>query len=151
MKNDTVYLFSDGGVRNNQSKTNIGAYAAILHYKDHKKYISMGFKNVTNNQMELKAVIAGLKAMKRYDLPIEIYSDSAYVVTSLNERVEKWASNGWIKNDGKEVKNKDIWIELFELIKKFEDLKVFKVKAHANNQFNNEVDKLVNDEMDRMT
>lgn len=151
MSDNIVKIYTDGGVRNNQSKNNIGAYGAILHYKGHKRYLSMAFRNVTNNQMEIRAVVEALKAMKRYDLPVKVYSDSAYVVNSINNKwLEGWAKNGWVKRDGKEVKNQELFMELLELIRKFDDLELIKVKAHNTNEGNNEVDKLVNDTMDRM-
>ena len=147
---DKVIIATDGGCRSNQSEKNFGAYAAILHYKGHKRYISMSFSNTTNNIMELKGVIEGLKAMKRYDIPIEVHSDSAYVVNAINKNwLKGWAKNGWIKSDGKQVKNMELWIELLELIKRFNNLKFIKVKGHSDNILNNEADKLVNDEMDK--
>ena len=148
---ETVEIYTDGGTRGNQFENNIGAYAAILSYKGHKRYLSMGFRNTTNNIMELKAVIEGLKAMKKYDIPIKVYSDSAYVVNGINKGwLEGWAKNGWVKSDGKQVKNMELWIELLELIRSFDDLEIIKVKAHATNEGNNEVDQLVNDTMNRM-
>lgn len=147
---DKVIIATDGGVRGNQSEKNFGAYAAILHYKGHKRYISMSFSNTTNNIMELKGVIEGLKAMKRYDIPVEILSDSAYVVNAINKNwLKGWAKNGWIKSDGKQVKNMELWIELLELIKHFDDLTFTKIKGHSGHYLNEEVDQLVNDEMDK--
>lgn len=151
MEKGIVHLFVDGAARNNQSENNIGAYGAILHYNGHKRYITMGFKNTTNNIMELKGVIEGLKAMKRHDLPVRVYSDSAYVVNGINKGwLDGWAKNGWVKSDGKQVKNMELWIELLDLIRMFDDLKIIKVKAHATNEGNNEVDAMINDTMDRM-
>ena len=150
MEGDKVIIATDGGCRSNQSEKNFGAYAAILHYKGHKRYISMSFSNTTNNIMELKGVIEGLKAMKRYDIPVEILSDSAYVVNAINKNwLKGWAKNGWIKSDGKQVKNMELWIELLELIKRFDDLTITKVKGHSGHYLNEEVDQLVNDEMDK--
>ncbi len=151
MKENVVIIAVDGGVRNNQSENNIGAYGAILHYNERKKYVSMGFRNVTNNQMEIRAVIAGLKEMKRYDLPIEVHCDSAYVVNSINNKwLDGWAKSGWIKKDGKKVKNMELWQELLELIRAFDNLIFVKVKGHSDNELNNEVDRLVNLEMDNI-
>lgn len=148
---EIIIIATDGGARNNQEKNNIGAYAAILHYKGHKKCVSMGFRNVTNNQMEIRAVIEGLKAMKKYDIPTEVHSDSAYVVNSINKGwLDGWAKNGWVKRDGKEVKNQELFMELRELIKKFDDLTFVKVKGHSGNIYNEEADQLVNLEMDKL-
>ena len=151
MEDNTIHLYCDGGTRGNQFDDNIGAYGAILHYKGHKRYLSMGFRNTTNNIMELKSVIEGLKAMKKYDIPIKVYSDSAYVVNGINKGwVKGWKSNGWLKSDGKPVKNMELWDELDYLISLFNEIDLVKVKGHANNEGNNEVDALVNKEMDNM-
>lgn len=148
---EIVEIYTDGAARNNQSENNIGAYGAILHYKGHKRYITMGFRNITNNIMELKAVIEGLKAMKKYDIPIKVYSDSAYVVNGINKGwVNGWKSNGWLKSDGKPVKNMELWEELDYLISLFNEVELIKVKGHSDNEGNNEVDKMINDTMDRM-
>ena len=151
MEKGVIYLYVDGGVRNNQAESNIGSYAAILIYNGHEKEVSMGFRNVTNNQMEIKAVIAGLKEMKRYDLPVEVYSDSAYVVNSINNKwVDGWAKNGWVKKDGKAVKNQELWTELFELLKEFDDVTLIKVRGHSGHFGNERADELVNKTMDDM-
>ena len=148
---EIVEIYTDGAARNNQSENNIGAYGAILHYKGHKRYITMGFRNTTNNIMELKAVIEGLKAMKKYDVPIKVYSDSAYVVNGINKGwVKGWKSNGWLKSDGKPVKNMELWDQLDYLISLFNEIDFIKVKGHSTNEGNNEVDKMINDTMDRM-
>lgn len=148
---EIVEIYTDGAARNNQSENNIGAYGAILHYNGHKRYITMGFRNTTNNIMELKAVIEGLKAMKKYDIPIKVYSDSAYVINGINKGwVKGWKSNGWLKSDGKPVKNMELWDELDYLISLFNEIDFIKVKAHQDNKGNNEVDKMINDTMDRM-
>lgn len=148
---EVVEIYTDGAARNNQSENNIGAYGAILHYNGHKRYITMGFRNTTNNIMELKAVIEGLKAMKKYDIPIKVYSDSAYVVNGINKGwVKGWKSNGWLKSDGKPVKNMELWDQLDYLISLFNEIDFIKVKGHSTNEGNNEVDKMINDTMDRM-
>lgn len=148
---ETVEIYTDGGCRGNQGESNIGAYATILNYKGHKRYLSMGFRNTTNNIMELKAVIEGLKAMKKHDIPVKVYSDSAYVVNGINKGwVRGWKSNGWLKSDGKPVKNMELWEELDHLISLFNEVELIKVKAHQDNEGNNEVDSLVNKTMDDM-
>ncbi len=88
--------------------------------------------------MELMAVIEGLKALKKTDMPVRIYSDSQYVVKAIEEG---WLKN-WIKTDFKGgKKNKDLWTEYHELAKKFA-VKMVWVKGHADNPFNNRCDEL---------
>lgn len=146
-----VKIYTDGGCRSNQSKDNIGAYAAVLHFREFKKIVSQPIRNTTNNQMEIRAVIEGLKVIKNDKFPIRIYSDSAYVVNCINKKwYDKWRKNGWVKNDGKEVKNYELWKELIELYESFSDIKIYKVKGHSDDIFNEEADEIVNKTMDDM-
>jgi len=104
----------------------------------HHKELSQGFRLTTNNRMELLAVIAGLEAIKKNELPVTVYSDSQYVVNA----VEKGWLNTWIKTDFKGgKKNKDLWKHYFELSKKF-TVKFIWVKGHADNPHNNRCDEL---------
>ncbi len=83
---DHVIMYTDGASRGNPGP---GGYGTILMWNGHEKELSAGFRRTTNNRMELMAVIAGLEALKKDGVPIKIYSDSQYVVNS----VEK----GWLK------------------------------------------------------
>ena len=88
--------------------------------------------------MELLAVIAGLEAIKKKELPVTVYSDSQYVVNT----VEKGWLKTWIKTDFKGgKKNKDLWTHYHELAKDF-TIKFVWVKGHANNPLNNRCDEL---------
>ena len=97
-----IVLYTDGSSRGNPGP---GGYGAILMSGTHRKELSQGFRLTTNNRMELMAVIAGLEAIKKNELPITVYSDSQYVVNA----VEKGWLKNWIKTDfkgGKKNKKK---------------------------------------------
>lgn len=152
MEENKVIVATDGGCRGNQEKNNIGAYAAVLYFREHRKVVSQPIKNTTNNQMELRAVIEGLKTIKNDNFPIEVYSDSAYVVNGINKKwYVKWRENGWTKSDGKEVKNYELWKELVELYESFSNITFHKVAGHSGHYYNEEVDRIVNEEMDKLT
>lgn len=88
--------------------------------------------------MELLAVIAGLQALKKNELPVTIYSDSQYVINSITKG---WLDN-WIRTDFKGgKKNKDLWLQYKQLSKQFK-LKFVWVKGHADNPYNNRCDEL---------
>ena len=88
--------------------------------------------------MELMAVIVALKSLTKKDIPLTIYTDSKYVVDSVEK---KWL-RGWIKNDFKGgKKNKDLWLEFYALSKDFK-IKFHWVKGHADNPYNNRCDEL---------
>lgn len=149
MSYNSVIIGTDGGCRGNQTENNIGAYAAILQFGEHEKEVSGIFKNTTNNKMEILAVTKALQAMKRYDLPVILYSDSAYVVNCINKQwYVNWRKNGWVKKNGDLVKNSDLWKELIDELEKFDDITILKVKGHSNHNLNNKVDALVNKTID---
>lgn len=130
-----ISIYADGACRNNQSENNVGAYGVVLLYKGHKKELSKAFKNTTNNKMELMAVIEALKALKRYDLPVDIYTDSQYVVNTM--------TMGWRRNA-----NQELWEELDNLVDKCASVIFIKVKGHSGDKYNELADKLCNSAMD---
>ena len=106
-----LIVYTDGASRGNPGP---GGYGAILKWGNHSKEISAGYRHTTNNRMELMAVIAGLKALKKKVLPVTIYSDSQYVVKAI---MEKWLDK-WIRTDFKGgKKNRDLWNEYYEFSK----------------------------------
>lgn len=110
-------------------------------YNGHKKEISGGKKDTTNNIMELTAVVEALKLIK-YPCKIKIYSDSAYVVNAfLQGWIYNWIKKNWRTSDGNPVKNKELWETLYTYTKTHE-IEFIKVKGHSDNEFNNRCDEL---------
>lgn len=146
---NNVIVYCDGGCRGNSKTENIGGYGVVFYYKGHTKEIYQGFRNTTNNRMEITAAISALKHMKRFDLPVEIRTDSAYLCNCMNNKwYEKWMNNGWMTSSRKMVENRDLWIELIELIEKFNSVQFTKVKGHSTDEGNNRADELANIAMD---
>jgi ribonuclease HI len=85
-----------------------------------------------------------LSTLKRVDIPVEIYSDSNYVCQGVNSWSKKWKANGWKNSQKKPVENKELWIQLLKLVRKFEDIKFIWVKGHADNTGNIRADELAN-------
>ena len=130
-----ITLYTDGAARGNPGP---GGYGVVLIYGTHKKELSKGFKYTTNNRMELWAIIAGLESIKNREIPVTIYSDSQYVVNSINKG---WL-NTWMKTNFKGgKKNSDLWKKYHALAKDF-TINIFWVKGHADNEFNNRCDEL---------
>lgn len=129
-----VKIFTDGSSRGNPGP---GGFGVLLLAGKYKKEISKGFRFTTNNRMELMAIIAGLQVLKRTDLPIYIYSDSRYVVNTIEKG---WLKN-WLKTGFKGKKNSDLWKVYHELAKPF-NIKMIWVKGHADNPYNNHCDML---------
>ncbi|MDA7777692.1 ribonuclease HI [Flavobacteriaceae bacterium] len=104
MKSKTVYLYTDGSSLGNPGP---GGYGLILEWAgmSYIKEFSQGFVKTTNNRMELLAVIVGLEKLKKTPMEIVVYSDSKYVVDSVEK---KWLF-GWEKKNFKDKKNSDLW------------------------------------------
>ncbi len=135
-----IYLFSDGSSLGNPGA---GGYGTILRYKDKEKILSGGERLTTNNRMELKGVIEGLKALKEPCF-VEIVSDSSYVVKGINE----WLSN-WVKKDFKKVKNPDLWKEYLKVSKNHK-INALWVRGHAGHEENERCDLLAKKEAQKM-
>lgn len=137
----TITLYTDGASRGNPGP---GGYGVILMSGNHRKEISAGYQHTTNNRMELMAVIAGLKALKKEGMNVTIYSDSQYVVKAVQEG---WL-NTWIKTNFKGgKKNPDLWKEYHQLAQKH-TIRFVWVKGHADNPFNNRCDELATEAAD---
>ncbi len=141
---DEIIIYTDGACYNNPGP---GAYAAIILEED-KEIDITGFEaDTTNNRMELKAVIEALKVIKK-SKKIILYSDSNYVVKGINEWIKGWKKRGWKTSSDKKVKNLDLWKELDELINK-KNVLLKKVEAHSGNKYNEKVDSLAKEEIDK--
>ena len=135
---DDVIIYTDGACSGNPGK---GGWGAILIYGDIKKEISGNNPNTTNNQMELTAPIEALKLLKR-PCNVKVYSDSAYLVNAFtNGWIYNWKRNGWKTADKKDVKNKELWLEIDRLMH-IHKIEWIKVKGHADNIYNNRCDEL---------
>jgi ribonuclease HI len=108
-----VEIFTDGACKGNPGP---GGWGAILRYDETEKEIYGASKNTTNNIMEMTAVIESLRNLKK---PCEliITTDSKYVKNGITNWIHNWKKNGWKTAAKKEVKNKELWIELDSLIK----------------------------------
>jgi ribonuclease HI len=130
-----ISLYTDGSSRGNPGP---GGFGAILIWGKHRKEISQGYRRTTNNRMELLAVIEGLEIIKNREIPVVVYSDSQYVVNS----VEKGWLKTWIKTNFKgDKKNPDLWKRYYNLSQEF-NVRFVWVKGHANNPMNNRCDEL---------
>ena len=132
-----IKIYTDGSCLKNPGN---GGWAAIINVDNEIKKISGSVKDTTNNKMELMAPIKALQEVKEQQ-PIEIYTDSQYVKLGITDWIHKWIKNNWQTSKKEPVKNKELWMELYELTKSYE-IKWIWVKAHAGNTLNEEVDLL---------
>jgi ribonuclease HI len=129
-----ISIYTDGAARGNPGP---GGYGIVLISGPHRKELSEGFRMTTNNRMELLSVIVALETLKNPGSAVTIYSDSKYVVDS----VEKgWVFN-WEKKYFNGKKNIDLWQRFLRIYPKHK-VRFHWVKGHASNAENNRCDEL---------
>jgi len=137
-----ITVYTDGGCSGNPGP---GGWAAVVFFPAGKRTLSGHERTTTNNRMELTAVLAALREIKRHGAGndrVAVHTDSQYVKKGITEWIHTWQKNGW-KNSAKQpVKNQDLWKDLKTLA---DSLPVdwHWVKGHADNEHNNECDRLV--------
>ena len=132
-----IEIYTDGSCLQNPGN---GGWAAIINMNGSIKKITGSEKNTTNYRMELMAPINALKSINSNE-EINIYTDSQYVKLGITEWINNWVKNNWKTSKKEEVKNKDLWAELYNLNKTL-NVKWNWIKAHAGNPLNEEVDLL---------
>jgi ribonuclease HI len=129
-----IKIYTDGAALGNPGP---GGYGIIMEYGVHRKELSCGFRLTTNNRMELLAVIDGLRAIRKSGIPVTVYSDSKYVV----ESVEKgWLWN-WVRKNFKDKKNEDLWRQYIPLHHQYKPRFVW-IKGHNDHPQNERCDAL---------
>ena len=135
---EKVTIYTDGACSGNPGP---GGYGAILMYGEHKKELSGGEPETTNNRMELMGVITALRALKR-PCRVQLYTDSQYIVNAVTKGwAVRWRENGWVRNKKDRALNPDLWQTLLELLEIL-DVTFHWVKGHAENPYNNRCDEL---------
>lgn len=129
-----IEIYTDGAASGNPGP---GGYGVILRSGNHYKELSAGFRLTTNNRMELLAVIVGLNALKTPGQEVTVFSDSKYVIDSVEK---KWVF-GWVKTGFKGKKNKDLWMQFLNSYK-LHQVKFVWVKGHNNHPENERCDQL---------
>lgn len=133
-----VVIYTDGGCSNNPGP---GGYGVVLLYGEKRKELSAGYRNTTNNRMEITACIEGLKALK-YPCSVTLYSDSQYVVNSIEKGwAKRWKRKGWMRNQMDPAENADLWTQLLDLCETHQ-VEFKWVRGHAGNQENERCDQL---------
>ena len=107
----TVNIYTDGACRGNPGD---GGWGVLIEYENISKEYFGGEKNTTNNKMELKAAIHGLSVLKE-SCDVNITTDSKYVMDGITSWIENWKKNNWKNASKKDVKYKELWIELDKL------------------------------------
>ena len=133
-----VTIYTDGACIGNPGP---GGYGAVLLYENHKRELSGGFRETTNNRIEIMAAIVGLEALKE-KCSVTLYSDSKYLVKAMSAGwAQRWRANSWKRNKRDKALNSDLWERLLQLCKHHE-VEFRWVKGHAGNAENARCDEL---------
>lgn len=139
MTADIIYIYSDGACKGNPGR---GGWGALLVAGEHRKEISGGEANTTNNRMEMTAVIRALELLKRPSR-VEVHTDSQYVQKGISEWLAGWKRRNWRTAGGKPVKNQDLWEKLDALARQHRIEWVW-VRGHDGHPENERADQLAN-------
>jgi len=135
-----IEIYTDGSCLENPGN---GGWAAIINDDGKIEKISGSEKNTTNNRMELMAPIEALGKINKKK-KVKIFTDSQYVKMGITNWIHNWIKNNWQTYKKEDVKNKDLWLNLYKLTQSL-DIEWHWVKAHAGNTLNEEVDALAKD------
>jgi len=133
-----ITIYTDGACSGNPG---VGGWGVVI-IDDNKNetFLNGGDNHTTNNKMELTAAIQALKAFEKKST-ITLITDSKYVKDGIQSWIQNWKKNGWKTAAKKPVKNKELWIELDELIVRH-NITWEWVKGHAGNTHNEKADYL---------
>ena len=139
---EVIIVYCDGACSGNQFAHNTGGWGVILQYKNAVKELHGGERDTTNQRMELTACIKALEEIKNKEFPVEIYTDSAYLVNCMNQKwYVKWERNGWKNVKKKPVENKELWQRLLKRMDEF-TISFHKVEGHSGVELNERADEL---------
>jgi ribonuclease HI len=138
-----VIMYTDGACRGNPGP---GGWGALITFEGSSKEIFGGKLDSTNNQMELSAAIEGLAALKE-PCDVDLFTDSKYVMDGITQWIHNWKKNSWRTAAKKDVKNKELWQKLDELIN-FHQVQWHWVKGHSGDVGNEIADQLANKGID---
>ena len=143
----TVTIYTDGACSGNPGP---GGYGVVMLHGEHRKELSGGEAQTTNNRMEIMGVIIGLETLTR-PCEVDLYSDSRYVVDAIDKGwVTRWQQNNWMRNKKDPALNVDLWERLLPLLSKHK-VTFNWVKGHAGHIENERCDELARHAIEDIT
>lgn len=126
-----IDVYTDGGYR---QQIGCGGYGAVASCGPYRRFYYGGYADVSNNEMEIMAVLAVLRTLNR-PCRVHVVSDSKYVVNAINGWVVNWKNNNWVKSDGKPVANRALWEEMYAYMQ-YHVINCEWIKGHASSREN---------------
>lgn len=138
--NKKITIYTDGAASGNPGKAGWGV---VFLMEDKIWELGGGSKHATNNQMELTAGIEALKYLKKekINMPVEIFSDSKYMILGITEWIHNWIKNNWRSASKKPVLNRELWQELHELNQELKPKWIY-VEGHNGDKWNDRADEI---------
>lgn len=133
-------IYTDGACKGNPGP---GGWGVVMLSGRHRREASGAEPATTNNKMELRAAIEGLRLLNRR-CRVTMITDSEYVKNGITSWIIGWQRNGWRTKEKQPVKNAELWQELLALTNKHEMTWRW-TKGHANDAENNRCDELANE------
>ena len=142
----TVTIYTDGACSGNPGP---GGYGVVLLHNAHRKELSGGEAQTTNNRMEILGAIIGLEALNQ-PCQVALYSDSKYLVDAIEKGwALRWRNNNWMRNKKDPALNADLWERLLNLLDKHQ-VSFHWVKGHAGNPENERCDALAREAIEAL-
>ena len=133
-----IIIYTDGACSGNPGP---GGYGCVLRYNKSRKELSGGFRETTNNRMEIIAALKALESLK-YPCRVKLHSDSKYLVNTMTKGwAERWKAQNWMRTRTEKAKNPDLWEQMLKLCS-IHNVEFIWVKGHASNEENNRCDEL---------
>jgi ribonuclease HI len=151
LRKNNLYIYTDGSSLPKPRRGGMGIRYIYLDDIEDEYIIDLeleGFEGATNNQMELLAVIEGIRKSSNQDIPypynrIEVRTDSRYVADNKNNAIYNWSQNQWLNNNNRPVENAELWKKLIKAIKNVnKKVDIEWVKGHSKDPHNKAVDSL---------
>ena len=131
-----LIAYTDGACSGNPGP---GGWGVVFVGGEQKFCVSGNNNHTTNNRMELIAAIQAIEISKKYVSQMSIVTDSTYIKNGITLWIKSWIANNWRTSSKTEVKNKDLWIHLYDLCKNI-NVNWSWVKGHSGNKFNDDAD-----------
>ncbi|SMF60291.1 ribonuclease HI [Pseudobacteriovorax antillogorgiicola] len=143
---ETILIFTDGACKGNPGP---GGWGAVIAKPDgHVFELGRGHKNVTNNQMEMTAIVEALHALGQDPGDVAILTDSTYVIQGITQWIWGWMRNGWKTASGNDVSNKELWQSLLTAVQgreKIGKISWHYVRGHRGIEGNERVDHIASE------
>lgn len=137
-----VIIYTDGACSRNGSKGAIGGYGAIIKFGEHERVVRGNAIGTTNNRMELSAVIAAVKVLKK-PCDIQVVTDSQYVINGAK------SMRAWLQK--KDLPNRDLWLQLIDAGNKGgHKMKFLHVMGHTGDVYNERCDKIAREQIKKV-